>query len=106
MDCPMPHGPVVMLTFPTVQGFCQGCLSFLTTCPEEVHPSCHATWRLMRSVSAWAAMATNREVALMFEISDNTVRRYDKIVLDTRSLEFLMMSVLLSKEKGKWSGRY
>jgi transposase len=81
MDCPMPHGPVVMLTFPTVQGFCQGCLSFLTTCPEEVHPSCHATWRLMRSVSAWAAMATNREVALMFEISDNTVRRYDKIVL-------------------------
>jgi transposase len=34
-------------------------------------------------VSAWAAMATNAEVALMFEISDSTVRRYDKIVLET-----------------------
>lgn len=83
MDCPMPHGPIVMLTFPTVQGLCRKCLSFVTTCPEEVHPACHATWRLMRLVSAWAAMATNREVALMFEISDSTVRRYDKIVLQT-----------------------
>ena len=79
----MPHGPVVMFTFPTVQGCCRGWVSFVTTCPEEVHPTCHATWRLMRSVSAWAAMATNREVALMFEIPDNTVRRYDKIVLKT-----------------------
>lgn len=83
MDCPMPHGPVVILTFPTVQGHCRKCLSFVTTCPEEVHPSCQATWRLMRLVSAWAAMATNSEVALMFEISDSTVRRYDKLVLKT-----------------------
>jgi transposase len=82
MDCPMPHGPVVYLTYPTVQGHCRNCLGFVTTCPEEVHPACRATWRLMRLVSAWAGMATNSEVATMFEISDSTVRRYDKIVLE------------------------
>jgi len=83
MDAPMPHGAIVMLTFPTVQGLCRKCDRFVTTCPEEVHPTCHATWRLMRQVSSWASLATNSEVAVMFEISDGTVRRYDKIVLES-----------------------
>jgi hypothetical protein len=56
---------------------------FVTSCPEEVHTTCHATWRLMRLVSAWASLASNSEVAVMFEISDGTVRRYDKIVLES-----------------------
>jgi hypothetical protein len=30
----------------------------------------------MRLVSSWAAVATNSEVAAMFEISDATVRRF------------------------------
>lgn len=81
MDCPMPHGSIVYLNFPTVQGLCRGCERYVTSCPQEVHPSCHATWRLMRLVSAWASLATNSEVAMMFEIGDATVRRYDKIVL-------------------------
>lgn len=81
MDCPMPHGSIVYLDFPTVQGLCRSCDRYVTTCPQEVHPECHATWRLMRLVSSWAAVATNSEVAAMFEISDATVRRYDKIVL-------------------------
>jgi transposase len=83
MDAPMPHGAITMLTFPTVQGLCRKCDRFVTTCPQEVHPTCHATWRLMRLVSAWASLATNSEVAVMFEISDGTVRRYDKIVLES-----------------------
>lgn len=83
MDCPMPQAPIAYLTFPTVQGRCRKCLSFITTCPQGVHPTCHATWRLMSLVSAWAALATNAEVARMFEISDTTVRRYDKIVSRT-----------------------
>jgi transposase len=81
MDCPMPHGSIVYLTFPTVQGLCRACDRYVTTCPEGVHPTCQATWRLMRLVSAWASLATNVQVAAMFEISDATVRRYDKIVL-------------------------
>lgn len=83
MDVPMPHGAIVMLTFPTVQGLCRKCDRFVTTCPEEVHPTCHATWRLMRLISAWASVATNSEVAVMFDISDGTVSRYDKIVLES-----------------------
>ena len=75
MDCPMSHGSLVMLSFPTVQGLCPQCQRYVTSCPEEIHPSCHATWRLMRLVSSWASLATNSEVATMFEISDGTVRR-------------------------------
>lgn len=85
MDCPMSHGSLVMLSFPTVQGLCPQCQRYVTSCPEEVHPSCHATWRLMRLVSSWASLATNSEVATMFEISDGTVRRYDKIVLESQT---------------------
>ena len=81
MDCPMPHGSIVMLTFPTVQSLCRKCDRYVTTCPADVHPTCHATWRLMRLVSGWASLATNVQVGVMFEISDATVRRYDKIVL-------------------------
>lgn len=85
MDCPMPHGSIVILTFPTVQGFCRTCRRYVTTCPKEVHPECQATWRLMRLVSSWAAVASNTEVASMFAISDNTVRRYDKLVLEANT---------------------
>jgi len=82
MDAPMPHGSIVYVTFPTVQGACGKCDRYVTTCPREVHPDCQATWRLMKLVSAWAGMATNSEVAAMFEIGDATVRRYDRIVLE------------------------
>lgn len=107
MDCPMPHGSVTYLTFPTVQGFCKPCDRYLTTCPEEVHPECHATWRLMRLVSSWASVATNSEVATMFEISDATVRRYDKIVLrqDTPPPCFDGLKKLLIDEKSVRKGQ-
>jgi hypothetical protein len=39
----------------------------------------------MRLVSSWASLATNSEIATMFEISDGTVRRYDKIVLESQT---------------------
>ena len=81
MDCPMAHSPVTYLSFPTVQGCCPSCESYVTTCPEDVHPSARATWRFMRLVSAFATVATNTDVAALFEISDATVRRYDKLVL-------------------------
>lgn len=101
MDCPMSHGSIVFLTFPTVQGLCRSCDRYVTTCPDEVHPQCHATWRLMRLVSCWASIATNSEVAAMFEISDATVRRYDKIVLqqDTPPPCFDGIEKLLIDEK-------
>ena len=81
MDSPMAHGPITYLSFPTVQGVCPHCLCYVTTCPAEVHPSAQATWRFMRLVSSLASVAANTDVAALLDISDSTVRRYDKIVL-------------------------
>lgn len=80
-DSPMAHGPVTYLSFPTAQGLCNRCQRYVTTCPQEVHPTSNATWRFMRLVSAFASVAANTDVATLFEISDATVRRYDKLVL-------------------------
>jgi ferredoxin len=106
MDCPMTHGSIVNLTFPTVQGLCKACDRYVTICPAEAHTNCHATWRLMRMLSAWACVATNSEVATMFEISDGTVRRYDKIVLeeDTPPPCFDRLRKLLIDEKSVRKG--
>lgn len=80
-DNPMPHGALSMITFPTAQGLCKGCNHYVTSCPKEVHPTCKATYRFMRRISAWASVATAEDVAAMFEISPSSVRRYDKIIL-------------------------
>lgn len=60
----------------------------------------------MRLVSSWASVATNSEVAAMFEISDATVRRYDKIVLkaDIPPPCFDGLSKLLIDEKSVRKG--
>ena len=51
-------------------------------------------------------MATNREVALMFEISDQTVRRYDKIVLKADTPPMLDgLTKLLIDQKAVRKGR-
>lgn len=81
MDLPIADGPVVYICFPTVQGHCKRCLHYVTTRPEEVHPTRKATWRLMRIISAWASHTPATHIAAMYEISDSTVRLYDKDVL-------------------------
>ena len=82
MDLPIADGPVVYICFPTVQGRCKSCQHFVTTRPKEVHPVRHATWRLMRMISAWAAHTPATQIAAIYEISDSTVRLYDKAVLE------------------------
>jgi len=83
MDLPIANGPVVYICFPTVQGRCKKCLHFVTTRPKEIHPTRSATWRLMRMISAWAAHTPATQIAAIYEISDSTVRLYDKEVLKT-----------------------
>ena len=80
-DNPMPHGTLTLLTFPTAQALCKRCNHYVTSCPQEVHPTCKATYRFMRQISSWASVATADDVAAMFEISPSSVRRYDKIIL-------------------------
>ena len=81
MDLPIADGPVVYICFPTIQGRCKSCQCFVTTRPKEVHPTRGATWRLMRMISAWAAHTPATQIAAIYEISDSTVRLYDKEVL-------------------------
>jgi transposase len=82
MDLPLGEGLVVWIIFPTIQGYCRTCQCYQTTRPAEIHPETRATWRFMRTVSDWASVAPATAVAAMFEISDHTVRRYDKKVLE------------------------
>ena len=82
MDMPIADAPIVYILYPRVQDRCGGCGYFVTTRPAEIHPTKDSTWRLMRTVSAWASAAPASSVALMFDISEATVRRYDKEVLE------------------------
>ena len=43
MDCPMSHGSIVYLDFPTVQGLCRSCDRDVIIGPHKVHPDCHAS---------------------------------------------------------------
>ena len=81
MDLPVADTPCVYIIYPTIQGHCHDCRTYLTTRPAEIHPTRNATWRLMRTVSSWAGAAPARLIAPMFEISAATVRRYDQDVL-------------------------
>ena len=99
-DLPIAERPVVV-TYPVRQVRCRPCGGFQTVRPVEVHPSRGATWRLMRTVSAWASVCPASAVATMFAISDSTVRRYDKAVLDATLPAPLLdgIEVLLVDEK-------
>jgi transposase len=99
-DLPIVERPV-LITYPVRQVRCRPCGGFQTVRPAEVHPSRGATWRLMRTVSAWASVCPASAVATMFAISDSTVRRYDKAVLEADLPEALLdgLVVLLVDEK-------
>ena len=83
MDMPIANAAIVYILYPRVQGRCSHCDYYVTTRPAEIHPTKDSTWRLMRAVSAWASAAPASAVALMFEISEATVRRYDMEVLES-----------------------
>lgn len=100
-DLPIAERPVVV-TYPVRQVRCAPCgVGFQTLRPAEVHPTRGATWRLMRTVSAWASVCPASAVATMFAISDSTVRRYDKAVLEATLPDPLLdgIEVLLVDEK-------
>ena len=56
-DLPLLEAKVTFIIFPTIQGRCKSCDTFVTTRPKEIHPTKEATMRLMRSVSSWASVA-------------------------------------------------
>jgi transposase len=100
-DLPVASGLIVYVTFPVVQGHCRKCQFFFTSRPKEAHPTKDATWRLMRRISEMARHAPATAVAEMMEVSESTVRRYDKAVLekDLPELNFDGLRILLIDEK-------
>lgn len=89
------------IIFPTIQGRCRSCDTFVTTRPKEIHPTRGATLRLMRSVSSWASVAPANQIAKRFDLSGSTVRNYDKAVLemDTPEPNFDNLRAILVDEK-------
>lgn len=81
-DLPLLEAKMTFIIFPTIQGRCKSCDTFVTTRSKEIHPTKEATLRLMRSVSSWASVAPTIQIAKRFSISDSTLRNYDKAVLE------------------------
>jgi transposase len=101
VDSPLADINLVWILYPTIQGRCSGCERYVTSRPEEIHPSKQSTWRYMRLISKWASVAPANQIAAMFSISASTVRNYDQAVLeeDTPSPNFNNIRALLVDEK-------
>lgn len=101
VDSPLADIKLVWILFPTLQGRCSGCERYVTTRPEEIHPSKQSTWRYMRLVSRWASVAPANQIAEMFAVSAATVRNYDQAVLkeDTPAPNLDGIRALLVDEK-------
>jgi len=105
-DLPVADRTAVWVTLPAVQGRCPECWELSTPRPPEIHPRRNATWRLMRTVAAWASACPASDVAAMFEISESTVRRYETDVLeaDLPEPDLDDLEVLLVDEKSVRKG--
>lgn len=105
-DLPLGDRAAVWVKLPVVQGRCPKCWELCTPRPPEVHPTRNATWRLMRTVAAWASVCPASNVAAMFEIGESTVRRYETDVLeaDLPEPDLDNLEVLLVDEKSVRKG--
>ena len=105
-DLPIADKTAVWVTLPAIQGRCPACRGLSTPRPPEIHPTRNATWRLMRTVAAWASICPATDVAAMFEISEATVRRYESDVLaaDLPEPDFDDLEILLIDEKSVHKG--
>jgi transposase len=105
-DLPIADKAAVWITLPAIQGRCPKCYELSTPRPPEVHPTRNATWRLMRAVATWASVCPASAVAIIFEISEATVRRYERDVLeaDLPEPDFDNLEILLIDEKSVRKG--
>jgi transposase len=94
-------GEISYITYPAEHGRCSKCAAYTTIRPEEIHPTCRATWRLMRLSSQLARYMPTQAVARQLKISTSTVRRYDQRILEHDLPEPILdgLRVLLIDEK-------
>ena len=80
-DLPIGTARCVNITFETQQGKCS-CGHTKTFLPDEVDEKATATKRLKRYASALCRFMTASEVSHLLPFSDDTIRRWDKEVLE------------------------
>ena len=74
-------GKVVVIKYPITQGKCSSCPSCSSFRPAEIHPTRHATWRLMRYVSLLSRHVPFEAMPMLIEVPKTTAYRYDLDVL-------------------------
>jgi transposase len=81
-DLPIGTASCVKVVFETVQGKCSRCGHAKTFLPDEVDEKATATRRFMQYASALCRFMTASEAAAILPFSDDTIRRWDKAILE------------------------
>ena len=81
-DLPIGTALCVRINFETLQGQCSHCGTSKTFLPDEVDEKATATKRLKRYASALCRFMTAKEVSYILPFSDDTIRRWDKEILE------------------------
>jgi hypothetical protein len=81
-DLPCGGAQIVRVDYPAIQGFCRPCGNYHTILHFEIHPRCHATWRLMRHVSLLARHLPLDMMVAVLRVPAATAGRYHRDVLE------------------------
>jgi len=100
-DLPLGTAMNVQITFNTLQGKCSHCNHSKTFLPDEVEEKATATQRLKRFASELCRFMTAKEVANILPFSDDTIRRWDKEILEEQfgNVDLSNVSKILIDEK-------
>jgi len=100
-DLPMGTAVCVKVVFETVQGKCSQCGHAKTFLPDEVDAKALVTRRLMQYASALCRFMTASEASQILPFSDDTIRRWDKAILEKQfgEVDLSKVTKLLIDEK-------
>lgn len=81
-DLPMGEKLTVWITYTAIRGRCSRCRTHHTFLPPGIQPHGRVTQRMMRYVSKLTQFMPVRRVAEVLDLSESTVRRWDKQCLE------------------------
>jgi transposase len=107
-DLPIGTALCVQVNIETVQGQCPHCGQSKTFLPREVEEKATATQRLKKFASELCRFMTAAEVANILPFSDDTIRRWDKEILEEQfdKVDLSNVKVLLIDEKSIGKGHH
>src|SRR5215469_3548598 len=105
-DLPIGSALCVKVNFETTQGQCPRCGRSKTFLPKELDEKATATKRLKQFASALCCSMTAKEVSNILPFSDDTIRRWDKEILEQQygEVDLSNVKVLLIDEKSIGAG--